>query len=391
MRIALFTEAYLPYTNGVVTHVETLRKGLEAQGHEVLVVTLNPNSDKHYIRDGVLYCPAIPLKKLYGYGMANPLNMERLAIIRRFNPDLIHIHTEFSMGIFGLFAARKLRKPIVYTLHTMYDDYLFYLAPTRRTQALVRPAAHLFFRRMAEHATEVIGPSEKVVEFLRRCKVQRHVNIIPNIVDLSEFLPENVRQEDIAEVKETLGIQPEDTVLCFVGRLGREKSVDALINSFAFSFAGQKQFKLFIIGDGPEHAALQKQIDLLAVGDQVRLLGRIDHAKLPPYYAACDLFATASLSEMNSISMLEATASGLYVLQRLDVYNRSQITDGENGAVFETTSEFAALVQEQAGLTSEQRAERRARVTAFSKRYGPKEFLKAVLDVYTRAIAEYKS
>ncbi|MCI2047871.1 MAG: glycosyltransferase [Faecalibacterium sp.] len=390
MRIALFTEAYFPFTNGVVTHVDTLRKGLEAQGHQVMIVTLDPSCSHHYIQGGVLYCPAIPLKRLYGYGMANPLNLERLEIIRRFDPDILHIHTEFSMGIFGLFAARRLHKPVVYTLHTMYDDYLFYLAPHKPAQDLVRPAAHYFFKQMAEHATEVIGPSEKVVEFLRRCHVRRHVNIIPNIVDLSEFLPENVKESDIAAARAEMGILPGDTAICFVGRLGREKSVDVLINDFAFSFAGQSAYKLFLIGDGPERAALQKQIELLGVGAQVRLLGRIDHAQLPPYYAACDLFATASLSEINSISMLEAMASGLYVLQRLDVYNRRQITDGENGAHFETQTEFAALAQEEAALSPAARLARRAAVTQATKRYGPKEFLKAVTDVYARAIAEYR-
>ena len=389
MRIAIFTEAWFPFTNGVITHIATLKKALEAQGHEVLIVTLDPHAEKHHIEDGVLYCPAIPLKHIYGYGMANPLNLERLEIIRRFAPDVLHIHTEFAMGVFGMFAAKKLKKPIVYTLHTMYDDYLFYFAPRRQAQRLVKPAAHLFFREIAEHATEVIGPSEKVVEFLHRCKVDRNVNIIPNVVDLSAFLSQNVRAEEIAAVRQKLGIRPGDTAICFVGRLGKEKSIDVLLTDFAFSFSGSKNVKLFIIGDGPEHAALAEQITLLGIGGQVQLLGKIDHAALPPYYAACDLFATASLSEMNSISMLEAMASGLYVLQRLDIYNYRQITDGENGAHFRTASEFAALVQEEAALSPAARTARRARVEAAATRYTIADFTHAVMDVYQRAIAEY--
>lgn len=388
MKIAIFTETYYPFISGVVTHIETLKNGLISEGHEVLIVTTNPKIMFHFVKDGVLYCPSIPLKRIYGYGVANPLNLRRLSIIRQFNPDLLHIHTEFSMGIFGEFAARKLKKPIVYTLHTMYDDYLFYVAP-EKWQNMVKPAAHLYFRKVANKATEIIGPSLKVVEFLRRCGVDRHINVIPNTVDLSDFQAENVASADIEAVRQKLGIQPGDISLCFVGRLGKEKSIDVMIDYFAQHFCGAEKFKLFIIGDGPERDALGAQIKSLNLQEQVFLLGRIEHPLLPPYYHACDVFATASLSEMNSISMLEAMASGLYVLQRFDLYNKNQIRTGENGATYETAPELAALIEEQAALSNEQRLARRARVNACAMRYGQKEFMSAVMNVYQRALEAY--
>ena len=353
MKVAIFTETYFPFISGVVTHIKTLKESLEHAGHEVLIVTTSPKAVCHYVTDGVLYCPAIPLKRIYGYGLSNPVNIQRLRIIQDFDPDIIHIHTEFSMGIFAQFAARKLKKPIVYTLHTMYDDYMLYVAP-ERFQNMVKPAAHVYFRKVANKATEIIGPSLKVVEFLRRCGVERHINIIPNTV-------------------------------------GKEKSINVLVEFFAAHFRGDDAYKLFIIGDGPEKENLERQIVRLGVGAQVRLLGRIEHQFLPPYYHACDLFTTASLSEMNSISMLEAMASGLYVIQRLDIYNKNQITPGENGNVFNTAEEMAALLREEAALTPEQRALRRQKVTAFTQRYGEKEFIRAVLNVYERAMAEYKA
>ena len=256
---------------------------------------------------------------------------------------------------------------------------------------MVKPAAHVYFRKVANKATEIIGPSLKVVEFLRRCGVERHINIIPNTVDLSDFMPENVSRDDVAAIRAKLGIRDGDTAMCFVGRLGKEKSIDVLVEFFAAHFRGDDAYKLFIIGDGPEKENLERQIARLGVGAQVRLLGRIEHQFLPPYYHACDLFTTASLSEMNSISMLEAMASGLYVIQRLDIYNKNQITPGENGTVFNTAEEMAALLREEAALTPEQRALRRQKVTAFTQRYGEKEFIRAVLNVYERAMAEYKA
>lgn len=389
MRVAIFTETYFPFISGVVTHIQTLKEELEANGHQVLIVTLNPKAKRHYVQDGILYCPAVPLKRIYGYGVANPVNLRRLAILRQFNPDIIHLHTEFTMGIFALFAAKQLRKPVVYTLHTMYDDYVFYLFPSEKVSDAAKPAAHAYIRKVASTTTQIIGPSRKVADYLVRCGVNKYVNIIPNAVDLSAFQSENVEKEAITAAKEKLGIQKNDVAICFVGRLGKEKSIDVLIDYFAHGFAGKPEFKLFIIGAGPEQHDFQQQINRLNIGNQVKLLGRIDHDKLPAYYQACDLFATASLSEMNSISMLEATASGLYVVQRLDELNRDQIESGQNGDVFSTPKEFTAIVQEYADLSPQKRQERKKSVEAYSKRYGPKEFIASVLGIYEKAIKEY--
>ena len=161
-------------------------------------------------------------------------------------------------------------------------------------------------------------------------------------------------RDDVAAIRTKLGIRDGDTAMCFVGRLGKEKHRRAG-GVFCRAFRGDDAYKLFIIGDGPEKENLERQIVRLGVGAQVRLLGRIEHQFLPPYYHACDLFTTASLSEMNSISMLEAMASGLYVIQRLDIYNKNQITPGENGNVFNTAEETVALLREEAALTPEQR------------------------------------
>ena len=132
MRIALFTETYLPSINGVVTHVKTLKEGLEALGHTVLVVTADSRVNNHVIADDVMYCPAVKLKKIYNYDIAPPISKERLDKIKSFAPDIIHIHNEFGVGISGVLIARTLKVPLVYTLHTMYDDYVYYVAKNKR-------------------------------------------------------------------------------------------------------------------------------------------------------------------------------------------------------------------------------------------------------------------
>lgn len=393
MRVALFVESYYPFVNGVITHVDTLKQGLLEQGHEVLVCTLDPKAHFTYIKDNVVYFPALTLKKIYGYGVGNPFNVKRLLYVKDFDPDIIHLHTEFTMGMFAIFLSKQLHKPVVYTLHTMYDDYVYYLFPEKmpkRFENITKPATHRFIKKMASYATEIIGPSTKVAEYLRLCKVYKHVNIIPNTIDLSEFVASNVDQKIVKQTKEKLDIKPTDITVGFVGRLGKEKSIDVLIDYFTQSFKDKKEFKLFIIGDGPDKENLVEQIQNLGMEDQIKLLGRIDHTKIVYYLHSFNLYATASLSEMNSISMLEAMASGLFVLQKLDVYNRDQIVSGTNGDVFETADEFKELVQQEADMTEEERDERRQKVSDFTCRYGTKEFTEKIVSVYKRALYKYQ-
>ena len=226
MRIALFTETYLPYINGVVTHVKLLREGLEKLGHTVLVVTSDPNTHHHYIEDGVLHCPAVKLKKIYGYGLASPYSHTRTKLLEEFHPDIIHIHTEFSMGISGIHIAHKLKVPLVYTLHTMYDDYVYYVAP-KHLSKLAREVSRKYARHLAHRAQALTSPSEKGSIYFREAGITKPVNVIPNAVELDRFMVKNIDPAAIKAVREKYQL-PEDKMLaCFVGRLGKEKSVVA--------------------------------------------------------------------------------------------------------------------------------------------------------------------
>ncbi|MEG0615215.1 MAG: glycosyltransferase, partial [Oscillospiraceae bacterium] len=118
MRIAIFSETYLPDLNGVATHIKTLKDGLEALGHEVLIIKADASSKKHYIEEDVMHCPAIISKKIYNYSLSSPLSLKRLLMLKKWNPDIIHIQNEFGIGLSGALIAKMLKKPLVYTLHT---------------------------------------------------------------------------------------------------------------------------------------------------------------------------------------------------------------------------------------------------------------------------------
>lgn len=205
LRIALFTEVYLPYINGVVTHVKILKEGLEKLGHSVLVVTSDPNTRHHYTEDGVLHCPAVRLKKIYNYGLASPFSHTRTKLVEDFRPDVIHIHTEFSMGLLGIHIAHKLKVPLVYTLHTMYDDYVYYVAP-KHLARLARDASRRYARHFAREAQALTSPSEKGSVYFREAGITKKVNVIPNAVELDSFRVKNIDPQRIEKLRRQLDL-----------------------------------------------------------------------------------------------------------------------------------------------------------------------------------------
>ena len=257
MRIAIFTETYLPQINGVVTHIKILKEGLEALGHTVLIVTADSKAHTHYLKDNVLHCPAHNLKRIYNLDLASPVSRTRLKYLREFRPDIIHVHNEFSIGLSGMAIAKILKVPLVYTLHTMYDDYIYYIAP-KPLIPLTKKLSHRYFRMFPQNAAVVTGPSKKCQEYTYEIGSDKKVEVIPNPVELDAFAPQASTPQQRAQIREQYHIPQDATVACFVGRLGREKSVDVLLRFWAQEMKPQDNMRLLIIGDGPEKEPLEQ-------------------------------------------------------------------------------------------------------------------------------------
>lgn len=387
MRIALFTEVYSPFVNGVITHVKILKEGLTELGHEVLVVTSDASTRRHYIKDGVLHCPAANFKKIYNYSVSKPISRRRLKLLAEFKPDVIHIHNEFGIGLFGVFAAKILHVPLVHTLHTMYDEYIYYIAPSALTGAAKR-IAYKYARFIANSAQVLTSPSSKSVHYFSLAGVHKPVHIIPNSVETDVFFPSAATEEEKAAIREKYSIPEDATVAIFVGRIGKEKSVDILLKYWKEQCDNSNLF-LLVIGDGPyldEYKELAASLNI----KNVAFTGKIPHEKLPPYLCSGNVYISASLSEMHSISMLEGMASGLTVLQRQDPQNLDQIKSGVNGYLFETADEMGAKLREIAALEPSQKEELKQSVAASVAEHSGKEISEFILKIYRQAQDELK-
>lgn len=347
MRIALFTDTYPPEINGVATSCKSLRDTLVAHGHDVLVVTTNPFSNKVDVTKDFVRIPGPELKKLYGYRLANIYSPKALKAIRRFNPDIIHVQTDFGVGLFSWGVIKALDCPSIYTYHTMYEDYTYYVTKgylDRLGKAIMRQ----YSRNMISHCDGFITPSTKTKDYMRRIGIDIYANVIPTGVDFSKFASNRLDHNKIKELKDKFALNDGSFILLSLGRIAKEKSIDFSIKCFAKFLEKHPEIKtkMVIVGKGPAEDELKELANALNISDKVLFVGPCAPSEVQNYYALGDAFVSASLSETQGLTYMEAMAAHLYVLARYDHNLLDVIQEGKTGYFFENEDEFADKMYE---------------------------------------------
>ena len=331
MKILLTTDTWTPTINGVVTSTVTLRTELQARGHEVRVLTL-AGSSRTYTEDGVTYLGSLDAGLIYpGARLRAPALNGALHDLAAWSPDVVHSQCEFSTFAPARQLAKTAGAPLLHTYHTVYEDYTHYFSPSRR---MGRCLAQLFTRSICAACDAVIAPTQKIQWLLTGYGVRCPVEVIPTGLDLDHF----AAQPDPA-LRAALDLPSDEPVLLYLGRLAKEKNIAELIGALPQIDRGV----LLIVGDGPERPALEAQAQALGVAHRVRFAGMAAPAEVPRYYALADAFVSASTSEAQGLTYIEALAAGLPLLCRDDPCVRTLITPGQDGWVYRTGAELMAL------------------------------------------------
>lgn len=390
MKILLTTDWYKPVVNGVVTSVINLKKELESRGHEVRVLTLS-RSYESYAEDGVYYIKSLNLEKIYPNARAVLPHME--PFVREliwWNPDVVHSQCEFMTFSYALKISKKCQCPLIHTYHTVYEDYIHYLPgglSNYKTGAkLERKAVACFSKMILSRTSQVIVPTKKVENILKKYGVGEPVSVMPTGVDLSRF-KEPITLEEKNAVKKRLGIPLENKVLVSVGRLAKEKNLEELLEYFAklVREGNGKNLTFLIAGDGPDRERLEKLAEELGIKDQVVFTGMISPDKVAGYYKLGDVFVCASNSETQGITYIEALACGLPALCRRDDCLSQVVTDGYNGFQYENYAYFKIhldYILEQ----EERRLEMGRRGQEISSLYSTWNFCTAAEGIYRKVI-----
>ncbi|MGH7347751.1 MAG: glycosyltransferase [Candidatus Rokuibacteriota bacterium] len=339
MRIALFTNNYLPFCGGVTISVETLRQGLESSGHEAWVFGPRLTGAEDVAGKVVRY-PSIPVATYPEFALAVPYSRRIDRLVTALDFDVIHAHHPFLLGPAARRLARRNRRPLVFTYHTRYEKYAHYVP---LPLSLVQAAALRISAGFAAQADAVLAPSAVIRDELHARGVRTPIAVVPTGVDLERFKP-----GDRAAARRSLGVGDGEPLVLYVGRLDREKSVDRVLLAFDRVASTLPAAQLVLVGHGTETERLRRVAGGLTVAGRIRFLGLRPHESLAECYQAADVFLFASETETQGLVLAEAAACGLPAVA-VDAPGCDEVVrDGDTGIL--TKGDPAALAEAVIGL-----------------------------------------
>ncbi|MBP1753734.1 MAG: 1,2-diacylglycerol 3-glucosyltransferase [Firmicutes bacterium] len=337
MNIGLFSETYYPEINGVATSVYMLKNELEKRGHNVYVfTTTTPGAPEH--EHNVFRVPSIPFIFITERRVGLFYQPKLAHIIKKLNLDIIHTHTEFSLGIFGRIMARELGLPVVHTYHTIYEDYTHYLTHFSALDRRAKAFARTYTKVCCNTVEQVVVPTEKTRKLLMNYSVHKDISVVPTGIDLSKFDRSKYSKDEIKQLKESYQITPEDKIMLYIGRVSQEKNIEEIIAAMPEYMASRKEVKFVIVGSGPALANLQAMVTELGLTDRFIFTGSRPWDTIGSYYQLGDVFVSASRSETQGLTYIEAMASGLPVVAREDKCLEDILEQGVNGYSFTDAS-----------------------------------------------------
>ena len=387
MRIGIFTETYTPYISGLVTSEVMLKHALEKLGHEVYVVTANLENFKYSYdeKERVLKIPGIPTG-IYDSRLTGIYPIKAIKKIKSWNLDVIHSQTEFAIGTFARIFGKQYGIPVVHTYHTMYEDYVHYITKGYFTKPGIKLVEYLTKFYCDKTVTELIVPTKKAYDlFKEKYKVDRNIHIIPTGIEISRFYKENSKIQDIINLKRKLNINDTDFVILFVGRLAEEKDVEFLLESHEEIIKKHNNAKLLIVGDGPDINKYKELSIKYKIDNNTIFTGKVPWDDMPKYYQIADVFATASRSETQGLTVVEAMAAEIPVVCVDDDSFKIVVIDDLNVKLFKNKKEYVKIIDE---LIKDNklllRLGTQARISA--EPYSSKYFAERVLEVYKKAV-----
>jgi glycosyltransferase involved in cell wall biosynthesis len=362
MNILMMTNTYLPHIGGVARSVEAFSRYYQEHGHEVLIIA--PEFPQTPVNEqDVVRIPAIQRFNGSDFSVVLPIPHFLGEEIDAFEPDIVHSHHPFLVGSTARLIANTYNLPLVFTHHTMYEQYSHYVPGDAET--LQRFAVKLA-TSYANMCDQVFAPSESIAEILATRGVQVPVEVIPTGVNLEEFA-----QGSGAGFRKILGIDDNAFLVGHLGRLAPEKNLEYLSQAVLKFMQNEPRAHFLLVGKGNSEHSLRQTFELAGLTQRLHHVGFLQQPFLSSAYQAMDVFVFSSQSETQGMVLTEAMAVSVPVIALDAPGAREVVSDGKNGRLLSaqtSSAEFADVLQWFFDLPEEQRQvfKQAARATAES-------------------------
>jgi len=328
MRIALFTETFLPKVDGIVTRLRHTVDHLQRNGDQVLVICPDGGLTEH--KGAKIYgVSAFPLPLYPELKLALPRPAIGMALAE-FKPDVIHVVNPAVLGLGGLYYAKVMQIPLVASYHTHLPQYLQHYG-----LGMLEPVMWELIKANHNQAQLNLCTSTAMVEELRGRGIER-LDLWQRGVDTETFRPSLASEDMRSHLSQG---HPEGPLLLYVGRLSAEKEIDR-IKPVLESIPGAR---LALVGDGPHRSALEKHF----AGTPTHFVGYLTGEALGSAFASADAFIFPSRTETLGLVLLEAMAAGCPVVAARSGGIPDIVTDGVNGYLFDPRDEQGAIAATQ--------------------------------------------
>ncbi|MFB6347208.1 MAG: glycosyltransferase [bacterium] len=383
MNIVMLTNTYTPFVGGVPRSVKTFTEAYRKKGHEVIVVA--PEfEDVPGDEEGVVRLPAIKNVSDAGFSVRLPIPGYLSNRIEEFEPDLAHAHHPFLLGDTALRLARQENIPLVFTNHTLYEQYTHYLPVDNST---VRQYVRNLVKGYANLCDEVFAPSQSVARMLKDRGVETPIDVVPTGIDVDEFGGGDGRR-----FRNRTGIDEDVFLVGHLGRLAEEKNIPFLIRAVAGFLRDHEDTEFLLVGEGPIEDQLTETVRDQGLEDRVHFAGELRNQDLYDAYASMDLFAFGSKTETQGMVLVEAMSSGTPVVALDASGTRDVVVNGETGRLIRDEDEetFADAIEWYYDLSASKKEiiqdNTRKRAEGFDKDV----MAERALEIYSDLVADFQ-
>ncbi|MGB9719599.1 MAG: glycosyltransferase [Candidatus Anstonellales archaeon] len=335
MRIAFFTDTYLPQRDGVVTAMLNLRNELEREGNEVFIFTPGTKKQREENKDfRVHYFSSTVFKPYPDYRIALFPFISATKMVQEMHIDVIHSHGIATTGLAAIQCSQKLKIPAIASFHTMVHKATYYLSQNQNLKNILEDVAVKYLRWYYKQFRVVTTPSNYAKNALKQIGIE-NCTVIPNGIDYRRFVRARGRKMKIDGKKGPFAL--------YVGRIVREKNVDLIIDSIP-SVVNRKKATFVLVGKGPYEEDVKNKIRMLGVEENVAMPGFVEDEELPAYYNSAKAFLFPSSFDTQGLSVLESMVLGCAPVVPANSAPAEFVKEGETGFLFRDEKEFPEKV-----------------------------------------------